>query len=118
MCVCINYILILLGPPTKSSGCLWEQDYEFSSSVILLQVGAIAPQSLENLLQSIHECLGSTDWATRKAAADSLTALALHSSVLISDKAASTLTVLESYRFDKVASAILFEIIVVCICTL
>ena len=118
MCVCINYILILLGPPTNSSGCLWEQDYEFSSSVILLQVGAIAPQSLENLLQSIHECLGSTDWATRKAAADSLTALALHSSVLISDKAASTLTVLESYRFDKVASAILFEIIVVCICTL
>ncbi|XP_050247007.1 microtubule-associated protein TORTIFOLIA1 [Quercus robur] len=68
----------------------------------LSQVGAIAPQSLENLLQSIHECLGSTDWATRKAAADALTALALHSSVLISDKAASTLTVLESCRFDKI----------------
>jgi hypothetical protein len=73
--------------------------------VNLLQVGAIAPQSFEHLLQSIHECLGSTDWATRKAAADALSALALHSSDLISDKAkaASTLTVLESCRFDKVA---------------
>ncbi|TYG72063.1 hypothetical protein ES288_D05G449800v1 [Gossypium darwinii] len=38
----------------------------------LSQVGAIAPQSLEALQLSIHECLGSTDWATRKAAADSL----------------------------------------------
>uniref|UniRef100_A0A2N9I8N3 TOG domain-containing protein n=1 Tax=Fagus sylvatica TaxID=28930 RepID=A0A2N9I8N3_FAGSY len=65
-------------------------------------VGAISPQSLENLLQSIQECLGSTDWATRKAAADALSALALNSSDLISDKAASTLTVLESCRFDKI----------------
>lgn len=68
----------------------------------LSQVGAISPQSLEHLLQSIHECLGSTDWATRKAAADALSALTLHSSDLISDKAASTLTVLESCRFDKI----------------
>jgi hypothetical protein len=72
-------------------------------------VGAISPQSLENLLQSIQECLGSTDWATRKAAADALSALALNSSDLISDKAASTLTVLESCRFDKVASAVLYQ---------
>lgn len=71
--------------------------------VHLLQVGAIAPQSLEPLLQSIHECLGSTDWATRKAAADALSALALHSSNLVIDGAASTLTVLEACRFDKVA---------------
>ncbi|KAA8526961.1 hypothetical protein F0562_008810 [Nyssa sinensis] len=68
----------------------------------LSQVGAIAPQSLEQLLQSIHECLGSTDWATRKAAADTLSALALHSSNLITDGAASTLTVLEACRFDKI----------------
>ncbi|GMY31367.1 microtubule-associated protein TORTIFOLIA1-like [Fagus crenata] len=68
----------------------------------LSQVGAISPQSLENLLQSIQECLGSTDWATRKAAADALSVLALNSSDLISDKAASTLTVLESCRFDKI----------------
>lgn len=68
----------------------------------LLQVGALAPQSLEPLLQSIHECLGSTDWATRKAAADTLSTLALHSSNLIKDGAATTLTVLEACRFDKV----------------
>ncbi|CAL9017572.1 unnamed protein product [Prunus brigantina] len=68
----------------------------------LSQVGAIAPQSLENLLQIIHECLGSTDWATRKAAADVLIALAMHSSNLVKDRTASTLTVLESCRFDKI----------------
>uniref|UniRef100_A0A5B6ZP01 Putative microtubule-associated protein TORTIFOLIA1 n=1 Tax=Davidia involucrata TaxID=16924 RepID=A0A5B6ZP01_DAVIN len=68
----------------------------------LSQVGAIAPQSLEPLLQSIHEFLGSTDWATRKAAADTLSALALHSSNLITDGAASTLTLLEACRFDKI----------------
>lgn len=63
---------------------------------------AIAPQSWENLLQSIHECLGSSDWATRKAAADALIALALHSNNLVTDGAASTLTALEACRFDKV----------------
>ncbi|GMH24338.1 hypothetical protein Nepgr_026181 [Nepenthes gracilis] len=68
----------------------------------LSQIGAIAPQSLEPLLQSIHECLASTDWATRKAAADTLTALALHSSELIKDGATSTLTALEACRFDKI----------------
>lgn len=68
----------------------------------LSRVGAIAPQSLENLLPSIHDCLGSPDWATRKAAADVLIALALHSSNLVTDRAASTVTVLESCRFDKI----------------
>ncbi|KAJ8763682.1 hypothetical protein K2173_003154 [Erythroxylum novogranatense] len=69
----------------------------------LSQVGAVAPQNLEPLLQSIHECLGSTDWATRKAAADSLCALGLHSSKLIAEGPAnSTLTVLEGCRFDKI----------------
>lgn len=59
---------------------------------------------MEPLLQTIHECLASTDWATRKAAADALSALAMHSSNLVTDVASSTLTVLESCRFDKVAS--------------
>ncbi|KAM1057248.1 hypothetical protein ACFX2A_031210 [Malus domestica] len=68
----------------------------------LSQVGAIAPQSLDNLQQSIHDCLGSPDWATRKAAADVLIALALHSSNMITDRTASTLTVLEACRFDKI----------------
>ncbi|KAJ6950442.1 microtubule-associated protein TORTIFOLIA1-like [Populus alba x Populus x berolinensis] len=69
----------------------------------LSQVGAIAPQGLEPLLHNIHDCLGSTDWVTRKAAADALSAIALHSSRLIADGAAnSTLTVLEACRFDKI----------------
>ncbi|XP_043688311.1 microtubule-associated protein TORTIFOLIA1-like isoform X2 [Telopea speciosissima] len=68
----------------------------------LSQVGAIAPQSLPVFLQSIHECLESTDWATRKAAADTLTALASHSSHLIADGTTSTITALEACRFDKV----------------
>lgn len=67
-----------------------------------MQVGAIAPQSMESLLQGIHECLGSADWATRKAAAEALSALALHSSDLITDGAANTISALEGCRFDKV----------------
>ncbi|KAG6755432.1 hypothetical protein POTOM_041255 [Populus tomentosa] len=75
----------------------------FIESCVLLQVGSIAPQGLEPLLQSIHDCLRSSDWTTRKAAADALTALALHSSSLIADGVAiSTLTVLEACRFDKI----------------
>ncbi|XP_052208025.1 microtubule-associated protein TORTIFOLIA1-like [Diospyros lotus] len=68
----------------------------------LSQVEAIAAQSLEPLLHSIHEYLGSTDWATRKAAADALNSIALHSSNLIADRGASTVTVLEACRFDKI----------------
>ncbi|KAH0879216.1 hypothetical protein HID58_066610 [Brassica napus] len=65
-------------------------------------VGAIAPQSLESLLHSIHECLRCTDWVTRKAASDVLIALAVHSTSLVADKTDSTLTVLEACRFDKI----------------
>ncbi|CAI9295220.1 unnamed protein product [Lactuca saligna] len=71
----------------------------------LSQVGAISPQGLELLLQSIHECLNNTDWATRKAAADALNALALHSSNLITGKTSSTITALEACRFDKIKPA-------------
>lgn len=73
-----------------------------------MQAGAIAPQSLEHLLPSIHDCLTSTDWATRKAAAEALSSLALHSSSLVTNKAAPTLAVLEACRFDKVVSAMKF----------
>ena len=66
-------------------------------------MGAIAPQSLDNLLQSIHDCLGNSDWATRKAAAEALIGLATHSRSLIAGNTTSTLTVLEACRFDKVA---------------
>ncbi|XP_057431418.1 microtubule-associated protein TORTIFOLIA1-like [Lotus japonicus] len=68
----------------------------------LSQVGAIAPQSLEHLLPSIHECLTSSDWATRKAAAEALSSLALHSSSLVTDKTGPTLAALEACRFDKI----------------
>ncbi|XVE50593.1 hypothetical protein DITRI_Ditri01bG0175500 [Diplodiscus trichospermus] len=85
---------------------LYNQNFMAKASLLpvvasLSQVGAIAPQSLEALLQSIHECLVTTDWATRKAAADALSALALHSSSLVADRAASTITVLEGCRFDR-----------------
>lgn len=73
-----------------------------------MQVGAVAPQSLEHLLPSIHECLSSTDWATRKAAAEALSSLALHSSNLVTNRAEPTLAVLEACRFDKVAFAVRF----------
>ncbi|KAI3988304.1 hypothetical protein MKX01_012093 [Papaver californicum] len=68
----------------------------------LSQVGSIVPQSLPTFLQSIHECLESSDWATRKAAADTLSDLASHSSHLIAKNTSSTITVLEACRFDKV----------------
>ncbi|CAI9283542.1 unnamed protein product [Lactuca saligna] len=68
----------------------------------LSQVGAISPQALEPLLQSIHDCLSSSDWSTRKAAADTLIVLALHSSNLIKEKPTSTITILEAIRFDKI----------------
>ncbi|KAK9072279.1 hypothetical protein SSX86_008712 [Deinandra increscens subsp. villosa] len=68
----------------------------------LSQVGAISSQSWEPLLQSIHDCLSSVDWSTRKAAADTLNALALNSSNLIREKPTSTITILEACRFDKI----------------
>ncbi|XP_071725813.1 microtubule-associated protein TORTIFOLIA1-like [Rutidosis leptorrhynchoides] len=71
----------------------------------LSQVGAISPQGLEPLLQSIHDCLTNSDWATRKAAADTLNALALHSSNLITGKTGPTITALEACRFDKIKPA-------------
>ncbi|KAL6553413.1 hypothetical protein OROGR_007255 [Orobanche gracilis] len=68
----------------------------------LSQVGAITQQSLEPLLQSIHECLSSSDWATRKAAADTLIVLSSNIGNITEEGAASTLNALEASRFDKV----------------
>lgn len=68
----------------------------------LSQVGAIAPQSMPTLLQSIHECLESSDWTTRKAAAETLSVLASHSSHLITERASTIITAIEASRFDKV----------------
>ncbi|KAF3795356.1 Microtubule-associated protein [Nymphaea thermarum] len=68
----------------------------------LAQVGAMAPQSMQVLLQCIHECLESSDWSTRKAAAEALCQIASHSGHLIGDGGVSTITALEACRFDKV----------------
>ncbi|KAG6512109.1 hypothetical protein ZIOFF_030203 [Zingiber officinale] len=65
-------------------------------------VGAISMQSMQQVLQSVCECLESSDWATRKAAADCLCVIASHSSHLISDGTPATIAVLEACRFDKV----------------
>ncbi|XP_047065913.1 TORTIFOLIA1-like protein 1 isoform X1 [Lolium rigidum] len=68
----------------------------------LAQVGAISPQNMQQTLQSIRDCLENSDWATRKAAADTLCVLATHSGHLIGDGAAPTIAALEACRFDKV----------------
>ncbi|KAK9155759.1 hypothetical protein Sjap_003239 [Stephania japonica] len=67
----------------------------------LAQVRAIAQHSVPTLLQSIYDCLHNTDWATRKAAADALIALATHSSHLI-EGTSMTVAAVEACRFDKV----------------
>lgn len=53
-------------------------------------------------LQSIRDCLENSDWATRKAAADTLCVLATYSGRLIGDGTAPTIAALEACRFDKV----------------
>ncbi|XP_042420174.1 microtubule-associated protein TORTIFOLIA1-like [Zingiber officinale] len=68
----------------------------------LAQVGAINPQSIQQILQIICECLENSDWATRKAAADTLCVLASCLSHLLGDGAAATIATLEACRFDKV----------------
>ncbi|RLN33523.1 microtubule-associated protein SPIRAL2-like [Panicum miliaceum] len=68
----------------------------------LAQVGAISSQNMQPTLQSIRDCLENSDWATRKAAADTLCVLATHSGHLIGDGTAPTIAALEACRFDKV----------------
>ncbi|TVU38839.1 hypothetical protein EJB05_12231, partial [Eragrostis curvula] len=68
----------------------------------LSQVGAISAQNMQQTLQSIRDCLENSDWATRKAAADTLCVVATHSGHLIGDGTAPTIAALEACRFDKV----------------
>ncbi|XP_008670450.1 microtubule-associated protein SPIRAL2-like isoform X1 [Zea mays] len=68
----------------------------------LAQVGAISSQNMQQTLQSIRDCLENSDWATRKAAADTLSVFATHSVHLIGDGTAPTIAALEACRFDKV----------------
>jgi len=71
-------------------------------SYLTFQVGAISSQNMQQTLQSICDCLENSDWATRKAAADTLCVFATHSGHLIGDGTAPTIAALEACRFDKV----------------
>lgn len=73
-----------------------------SSTPIFLQIGAIGTQGMPIVLQSIRECLESSDWATRKAAADALVVIASYSGHLISDGTSQIIDSLDACRFDKV----------------
>ncbi|KAG1347324.1 putative Microtubule-associated protein TORTIFOLIA1 [Cocos nucifera] len=68
----------------------------------LAQVGALIPQNMQQVLQSVRECLENSDWATRKAAADTLSVLSSSPRHLIADGAAPTIAAIEACRFDKV----------------
>ncbi|PWA75586.1 Hexokinase [Artemisia annua] len=79
----------------KKPGCAFRAMFGNTSGKINLNAGAISLQGLKPLLQSLHNCLNNTDWATRKAAANALSALALHSSNLITGKYGPHIAVLE-----------------------
>jgi hypothetical protein len=52
----------------------------------------------------MHEALESSDWATRKAAAETLTRVGNNLGPALSSFRSETLQVLESCRFDKVGA--------------
>lgn len=86
----------------KYSGRSFVLDWWYKLFSKFFQVGAISAQSMPIVLQSVRECLENNDWATRKAAADTLSVLASQSSHLIADGATQTMASLEACRFDKV----------------
>eukprot|EP01018_Ginkgo_biloba_P017671 Gb_29753 [translate_table: standard] len=67
----------------------------------LAQVGAISQQYLSVLIPCIHESLDSSDWTTRKAAADTLSQMATHLNHALMSCKSSTVLILEACRFDK-----------------
>lgn len=68
----------------------------------LAQVGSVSQEYLSILMPCIHESLESSDWATRKAAADTLIRMANHLNNSLSASKSATLLILEACRFDKV----------------
>lgn len=76
--------------------------YLLSVIASLAQVGALSQQYLAILMPCIHESLESTDWATRKAAADTLSRMGTHASHVLTNSKSSTIAALEACRFDKV----------------
>lgn len=67
----------------------------------LAQVGSVSQQYLSILMPCIHVSLDSNDWATRKAAADTLIRMANHLDNSLSTWKSATVLVLEACRFDK-----------------
>eukprot|EP00250_Pteridium_aquilinum_P010068 c19132_g1_i1 orf=417-3251(-) len=68
----------------------------------LSQVGALNQQQLPLVMPCVHEAMESVDWATRKAAAETLSRIGTNLGPALSSFKSSTLQVLESSRFDKV----------------
>lgn len=68
----------------------------------LSQVGALNQQQLALVMPCVHEALESTDWATRKAAAETLSRVGANLGPTLLSFRSTTLQVLESSRFDKV----------------
>ncbi|KAJ7541735.1 hypothetical protein O6H91_10G073900 [Diphasiastrum complanatum] len=64
--------------------------------------GSTGNQYLVPLVPSVQDSLQSSDWATRKAAADTLTLLGLVLGPSLNKFKESTIAMLETYRFDKV----------------
>eukprot|EP01018_Ginkgo_biloba_P024354 Gb_16920 [translate_table: standard] len=64
--------------------------------------GASTQQTLSVLIPSIQEALRSNDWATRKAASEAFSRMALSIAPSLSPFKSSCLASLESCRFDKV----------------
>lgn len=68
----------------------------------LSQVGALNQQQLALVMPCVYEALESVDWATRKAAAETLSRVGTNLGPALSSFKTSTLQVLEASRFDKV----------------
>ncbi|KAI5074198.1 hypothetical protein GOP47_0010159, partial [Adiantum capillus-veneris] len=68
----------------------------------LSQVGALNQQQLALVMPCVYEALESNDWATRKAAAETLGRVGTNLGPALSSFKITTLQVLESSRFDKV----------------
>ncbi|KAI7727245.1 hypothetical protein M8C21_033373 [Ambrosia artemisiifolia] len=104
--MCLRICKYLNNPNFLAKAALLQVVSSLSQlSIVKMNVGAISPQGLEPLLQSIHDCLTNSDWAARKAAADALISLALHSTNLITGKTGPTISALEDCRFDKIKPA-------------
>ncbi|MCO5564593.1 hypothetical protein L7F22_018258 [Adiantum nelumboides] len=68
----------------------------------LSQVGALNQQQLALVMPCVYEALESNDWATRKAAAETLGRVGTNLGPALSSFKTTTLQVLETTRFDKV----------------